>query len=85
VAGLSRDFRDVQLEPADRAMLEFVAKLTLEPQRMERDDVERLRAEEFDDRSIHDIVLVAAYYAFVNRIADGLGVDLEPGWTGDVS
>ncbi len=61
-------------------MLEFVAKLTREPQRMNEADVGGLRAEGFDDRAIHDIVVVAAYYAFVNRVADGLGVELEPGW-----
>lgn len=36
-----------------------------------------LRAAGFDDRAIHDICAVTAYYAFVNRMADGLGVDLE--------
>jgi hypothetical protein len=30
-----------------------------------------------DDRAIHDICAVTAYFNFVNRIADGLGVDLE--------
>lgn len=83
--GLSRDFRQVELAPADRAMLDFTAKLTTEPQRMEQADVETLRAHGFDDRSIHDIVVVAAYYAFVNRVADGLGVELEPGWPKDGS
>jgi uncharacterized peroxidase-related enzyme len=81
VEGLARDFRHVELEPAERVMLDFAAKLTKEPQRMQAGDVDKLRAHGFDDRSIHDIVLVTAYYAFVNRVADGLGVELEPGWT----
>jgi len=67
------------LEPADRVMLDYVAKLTLAPAEMEEADVEDLRAAGFDDRSIHDIVVVAGYFAFVNRVADGLGVELEPG------
>ena len=66
-------------------MLDFTAKLTAEPQRMEKADVEALREQGFDDRAIHDIVLVAAYYAFVNRVADGLGVELEAGWPKDGS
>ena len=37
----------------------------------------RLRGAGFDDRGIHDICAVTAYFAFVNRIADGLGVELE--------
>ena len=61
-------------------MLDFVAKLTRTPQRMEAADVESLRSHGFDDLAIDDIVVVASYYAFVNRIADGLGVELEPTW-----
>jgi alkylhydroperoxidase family enzyme len=62
-----------------------VTKLTLTPGRMERVDVEALREVGFDDRSIHDACAIASYYAFVNRIADGLGVELEPerGESGD--
>lgn len=45
---------------------------------MTRTDVEALRQHGFDDRAIHDLCAVVAYFAFVNRIADGLGVDLEP-------
>ncbi len=60
-------------------MLDFIAKLTRTPQRMEATDIETLRSHGFDDLAIHDIVVVASYYAFVNRVADGLGVDLEPG------
>ncbi len=78
MAALSGDYRTAVLEDAERTMLDFVAKLTLTPQRMEETDVHALRGHGFDDRSIHDIVVVAAYYAFVNRVADGLGVELEP-------
>ena len=45
---------------------------------MEAGDIEALRSQGFDDLAIHDIVVVASYYAFVNRVADGLGVELEP-------
>jgi len=85
VAALSADWRGAELSAADRAMLTFVDKLTRTPQAMQQDDVAGLRFQGFDDRSIHDIVVVAAYYAFVNRVADGLGVTLEPGWQGGSS
>ncbi len=45
---------------------------------MERADVEALRRQGFTDRAVHDIVQVTAYFNYINRIADGLGVDLEP-------
>jgi len=77
VAAITSDYRAAALEPADRAMLDYAAKLTRTPGEMTVSDVERLRAHAFDDRAIHDLCAVAAYFAFVNRIADGLGVELE--------
>ncbi len=59
-------------------MLDYALKLTVRPQAMEASDVEVLRGQGFDDRAIHDICSITAYFAFVNRIADGLGVELEP-------
>jgi len=58
-------------------MLAYALKLTRTPAEMTADDVEALRAAGFDDRAIHDICAVVAYFAFVNRMADGLGVELE--------
>ncbi len=77
VDAISRDYREAGLDGADRAMLDFAAKLTLTPQGMEAADIEDLRLHGFDDLAIHDIVVVTSYYAFVNRVADGLGVELE--------
>ena len=75
---LATDHRTADVTPDDRAMLDYVAKLTRSPAAMAAEDVERLRGAGFDDRGIHDICAIAGYYAFVNRIADGLGVELEP-------
>ncbi len=59
-------------------MLEYVLKLTNDPKLMTEDDVTTLRAAGFSDRDILDIVEVTAYYAYANRIADGLGIKVEP-------
>ena len=61
-------------------MLDYVVKLTLTPWEMEKSDVETLRRFDFSDRAILDINQITAYYAYVNRIADGLGVPLEDFW-----
>ena len=58
-------------------MLTYVEKLTRTPGEMSEADVVALRNVGFTDRDILDICTVAAYYAYVNRIADGLGVQLE--------
>ena len=58
-------------------------KLTVTPGRMDRDDVVALRDEGLSDRDILDLCEVVAYYAYVNRIADGLGVVVEEWFDND--
>jgi len=58
-------------------MLTYVVKLTTTPGAMLRSDVDSLKGVGFSDRDILDIATVAAYYAYANRIVDGLGVQLE--------
>ena len=74
---LCTDLPRAELAPAEEAMLSYAVKLTLTPGEITSEDVALLRAEGFDDRAIHDICAITAYFAFVNRIADGLGVALE--------
>ncbi len=58
-------------------MLTYAVKLTHSPGDMTRDDVDALRTAGFSDRDVLDIVEVVAYYAYANRIADGLGIGTE--------
>lgn len=58
-------------------MLEYAAKLTRSPGEVVEADVERLRAAGFLDIDILHIAEVVAYFAYANRIADGLGIPLE--------
>jgi uncharacterized peroxidase-related enzyme len=78
LGALEENLGPAELAPPDRAMLDYAVKLTRTPQKMGREDVEALRRVGFDDRAIHDICAITGYYAFVNRVADGLGVELEP-------
>jgi alkylhydroperoxidase family enzyme len=64
-------------------MLEYAVKLTRSPHSIEESDIEALRGAGFDEAGILDICQVASYYNYVNRLADGLGVELEPYWTDD--
>tara|TARA_B100001079_G_scaffold149350_1_gene128032 strand:+ start:810 stop:1004 length:195 start_codon:yes stop_codon:yes gene_type:complete len=61
-------------------MLNYAAKLTERPADIIAKDIEQLRDVGFKDRAILDINQIVAYFAYVNRIADGLGVDLEDFW-----
>jgi len=72
------DFLEAELEPSLRALGVYAKKLTLHPADMGPEDVEALRQHGFNDEQILMANLVASYFNFINRVADGLGVDLEP-------
>jgi alkylhydroperoxidase family enzyme len=58
-------------------LLGYSEKLTRSPGAMVEADLEPLRAAGLSDEDILDANLTVAYFAYVNRIADGLGVKLD--------
>ncbi len=60
-------------------MLTYAESLTRSPAQIRNRDVDELRAAGFSDTDILGIAEVVAYYAYANRIANGLGVILEAG------
>lgn len=69
---------DPRTTDRERALLVYALRLTREPESMGREDVEALRAAGLDDGEILDANQVTAYFAYANRVADGLGIELEP-------
>jgi uncharacterized peroxidase-related enzyme len=63
-------------------MLRYAEKLTREPGTVTESDVSRLRAVGFSDIDILHIAEVVGYFAYANRVADGLGIPLED-WISD--
>jgi uncharacterized peroxidase-related enzyme len=61
-------------------MLGYAVKLTVSPGAMQARDLDPMRAAGLSDAEILDVCQVTAYYNYVNRLADGLGVELEPYW-----
>lgn len=61
-------------------MLAYAEKLTVSPWAARREDIEVLLALGFSERDVLDINQIAAYFAYANRLADGLGVPLEGFW-----
>jgi len=65
------------------ALLEYCVRLTLAPAKCSEFDVVSLRGHGYSDEAISDAVQVCAYFNYMNRIADGLGVDDET-WLDDL-
>lgn len=71
------DYSKANIDEKTMAMLHYAMKLTESPRSITDEDVERLRAVGCTDREIFDACQITAYFNFVNRMAEGLGVELE--------
>jgi uncharacterized peroxidase-related enzyme len=68
------------LEPRVRALCDFAVRLTHQPAAVAEEDVDRLRGEGWSDAAIHDAIQVVAYFNYVNRVAEAVGIESEPDW-----
>ena len=73
----SEGYERAGLDERRLAMLRYAEKLTLEPAKMRRSDVDALRDAGLSDVDVLQLCELVGYYAFANRIADGLGIELE--------
>jgi uncharacterized peroxidase-related enzyme len=74
VGSLREDYTKANISGQDRAMLDYVVKLTKDATTITRQDHEILRGAGFDDKTILQITLIAAWFNYINRVADALGV-----------
>jgi len=65
------------LTDRERAMVGFAEKLVRTPGEMGEGDVVRLREAGLEDRAIHDLAQVVAYFCYANRMVTGLGAEVE--------
>jgi uncharacterized peroxidase-related enzyme len=74
VEQLQTDYRSAPISEQDRAMLDYVVKLTKDATKVSPEDHAKLKAVGFDDRGILQITLIASWFNYINRVADALGV-----------
>ena len=74
VRALQFDYEHAPISEGDRAMLDYVGKLTCDATGIGPQDHERLRARGFDERGILQVTLIASWFNYINRVADALGV-----------
>ena len=77
VEALKKDYTAAPISEQDRAMLDYVVKLTKDATKCSPADHEKLRSVGFDDRGILQITLIASWFNYINRVADALGVGRE--------
>ncbi len=59
------------------AICNFAKKLTETPNQVDKQDIELLKSYDFSDKDISQIVQIIAYFNYINRVADGLGLEPE--------
>jgi uncharacterized peroxidase-related enzyme len=74
------DYRKADLSPRERALCDFAVKLTHLAAEVDDRDIDTLRAHGLTDTDVSDAIQVIAYFNYVTRVADGVGIDDEPEW-----
>jgi uncharacterized peroxidase-related enzyme len=77
ISSLKENYKKADINSDDMVMLDYAVRLTEDPASITSLHVTELKDHGFSDLAIHDICFITAYFAFVNRMADGLGVELE--------
>jgi uncharacterized peroxidase-related enzyme len=77
VDALEKDYTTAPVTTQERVMLDYVVKITKDATKVWKDDHKRLHAAGFDDKAILQITLIAAWFNYINRVADALGVGRE--------
>ena len=80
-AAIATDFATAAVPAPWPSVLVYAAKLTRTPGACGAADVAALRTAGLTDEQIVDAVQVVGFFNWINRIAEGLGVDLEPDWS----
>jgi uncharacterized peroxidase-related enzyme len=74
IAALENDYTRAPISEQDRVMLDYVVQVTRDATRVTPAHHETLRRVGFDDRGILQITLITAWFNYINRVADALGV-----------
>ena len=69
-----RDYRSAPLNEKELAMLDYAVQITEDAVEINPTDHERLRGFGFDDTAILQITLIAAWFNYINRVADAVGI-----------
>ena len=71
------DYTQADLDDQTRGMLDFALKLTKDPAKNTKADLQKLRDLGLDEQQVLSTVLITCLFNFMTRLADGLGVELQ--------
>lgn len=74
---MKRDYRQADLDPKTRALMDFAVEVTQRPQNLSQKNVEALRATGWSDEEILTATHIIGFFNYYARLADALGVEPE--------
>ena len=74
---LATDIQTADITGTEKLMLAYALKITRDAASIDQAYIDALKAKGMSDDMLHDVVQVTSYFAYINRLADGLGVELE--------
>jgi len=74
---LVRDYKSASISAKERILLDYVWKLTKTPGEMTEADLNTLRSAGWTDPQIVATVHVTGFFAYMNRVAEALGVQSQ--------
>ena len=74
---MMHDYTKADLDDQTRGMLDFAVKLTKDPAKNTKADLQKLRDLGLDEQQVLSTVLITCLFNFMTRLADGLGVEIQ--------
>jgi alkylhydroperoxidase family enzyme len=78
IEALTADIDTAPIDKRFKPIFKFLKKLTLTSSKMTQADADAIFAEGWDERALHDVVMVCCCFSFMNRLADGHGLPSDP-------
>lgn len=71
---IREDHRTAPVSPAEHAMLDYIDRMTRDAVQLGPQDLATLREHGFNDTAILQMTLIGAWFNYINRVADALGI-----------
>ena len=74
---IAANWKKSGLTVQQKAICYFAEKLTLSPGKIDKSDIQKIKDFGYIDSEISEIVQIISYFNYINRVADGLGLEPE--------
>ena len=71
---IREDHRTAPVSEAEHVMLDYIDRMTRDAVQLGPDDLAKLREHGFNDTAILQMTLIGAWFNYINRVADALGI-----------